>query len=137
MGRRGFATIAVGSLASIAPLLSSCGANDNPFTVSIRNDTTQTVVDHGYFVTKRGTSDGGGAVILKPGQSFVESEFANEGVDQDRITTLSGTRLGCLPFQFSNNPPVTIRVKVTEMVRCHNWGIPPGNSKYDWPDRKY
>jgi hypothetical protein len=123
----------------VSLVLSGCtlGADDDPFNVKIVNNTSDTVVDHGWFVTKPGTSDGGGPVVLKPGKSFAESEFANEGVDQDKISTPSGKTLGCLPFQFSENPPLTIRVEVTEMVQCHNWGNPPGNSKYDWPDRKY
>ena len=100
----------------------SIGANDDPFTVTIRNNTSQTVIDYGYFVTMPGTSNGGGAVVLGPGQSFGESEFANEGVDQDRITSVGGKTLGCLPFQFSENPPVPFEVNVTEMVPCRNWG---------------
>jgi hypothetical protein len=138
MARRGAAILAVGALAPLAALLSSCtlGANDDPFNVTIKNNTSQTVVDHGYFVTRPGTSDGGGAVVLKPGQSFGEPEFANEGVGQDKISTLSGKTLGCLPFQFSENE-LGLRVNVTEMVRCHSWGNPPGNSNHDWPNRNY
>ena len=103
--------------------------------MTIRNNTSQIVIDYGYFVTVPGTSNGGGAVVLRPGQSFGESEFANEGVDQDRITSVGGRTLGCLPFQFSENPPVPFEVDVTEMVPCRNWG--DSESKVDWPDAKY
>jgi hypothetical protein len=120
-----------------AVLLGACGANDNPFTVTIVNDTAQTVVDHGYFVTQRGTSKGGGAVTLKPGHSFGESEFADEGVDADRITSPGGETLGCLPFKFSNNPPVTLVVKVSEMVPCGNSGGSSAVGGHDWPSSKY
>jgi len=130
--------VAVAAVAMIAFAASaagiSLGANDDPFTVTIRNNTSQTVVDHGYFVTVPGTSNGGGAVVLRSGQSFGEPEFANEGVDPDRITSLGGTTIGCLPFQFSENAPKPLVVKVTEMVPCRQW---PEYSKEDWPDPDY
>jgi hypothetical protein len=137
MGRVHWVSLGLIALVGIAFPLQGCtlGANDVSFTVTIQNNTSHTVVDHGYFVTKPGTSNGDGAVVLKPGQSFGEPEFANEGVDQDRISTPSGKTLGCLPFQFSENPAIAIRVMITEMVRCHDWGNT--NSKYDWPDPKY
>jgi hypothetical protein len=114
------------------------GANDDPFQVKILNDTSQMVIDHGYFVTLPGTSDGGGPVTLPPGRSFEEPEFANEGVDQDRITTLGNKTLGCLPFQFSKNPPIVLVVKISEMVRCRTINpITGAESKTDWPDPKF
>jgi hypothetical protein len=139
MRRANSSLLAIDLLASAAMLLQGCsiGAYDDPFTVTIVNDTHQTVVDHAWFVGMPGTSNGGGPVVLKPGGSFGESEFANEGVDQDRITTLSRKTLDCLPFQFSENPPVAIRVMLTQMLPCQNWGNPPGNTKFDWPDRNY
>jgi hypothetical protein len=120
-----------------AILLTACGANDGPFTVTIVNDTTQTVVDHGYFITVPGTSNGGGRVVLKEGHSFEEDEFANEGVDADRITTLGGETLGCLPFKFSENPPVAVVVKVSEMVPCGNSGGSKAVGGADWPFPSY
>lgn len=132
--------VAIGALSTVGFLAAASGltlgANDDPFTVTIRNDTSQTVTDYGYFVTVPRTSNGGGATVLKPGHSFDESEFANEGVDQDRITSLGGKVLGCLPFQFSENPPEPFEVNVTEMVPCKNWRD-EAQSKTDWPDPKY
>jgi len=124
------------SLTVSALLLSACGANDNPFTVTITNNTGQTVVDHGFFVAQPGTSNGGGAVVLKPGQSFGEPEFANEGVDPDRITTLAGQTLGCFPFQFSENAPTPLVVNVSQMVPCKKW-VPESTQPHDWPNLNY
>jgi len=122
----------------LALLLTGCGigANDDPFPVLMTNNTHQTLVDIAWFVTTPGTSNGGGQVVLKPGQSFAEEETANLGVSQDRITTLAGKTLGCLPFQFSENPPVEITVDLTEKVPCGHWGDGK-QSKHDWPYRKY
>lgn len=124
-------------IALSAVVLGACGANDNPFTVTIVNDTSQTVLDHGYFVTQPGTSHGGGVVSLKPGHSFGEGEFANEGVDSDRITSLDGKTLGCLPFKFSQNPPVPVVVKISEMVPCDDSGGSSAVGGHDWPSSKY
>ena len=129
MGRLAKASLLLAAISTSALLLQACGANDDPFKVKIINDTGQTVVDHGYFE--------GQPEVLKPGRSVDEDEFANEGVGQDRITSATGRTLGCLPFQFSENPPVEVRVKLTEMVPCRNWGNPSGNSRYDWPNRSY
>jgi len=123
-------------LSSSTLLLSACGANDDPFTVTITNDTGQTVVDHGFFVTQPGTSNGGGAIVLKPGKSFDESEFANEGVNPDRITTSTGRPLGCFPFQFSENVPTPLVVKVSQMVPCQKW-VPHTTQPHDWPNPNY
>ena len=129
MGRVLKLPFAVTVVSISALLLQGCGANDVSFNVTISNNTDHTVVDHGYFETQ--------AEELKPGQSLDEAEFPNEGVDQDRITTPSGHVLGCLPFQFSEIPPIELRVNLIEMVPCRNWGNPSGNSKYDWPNRSY
>lgn len=125
-------------LALVALLLAGCtvGANDDPFSVKIVNDTPHTVVDHAWFVNRPGTSDGGGPVVLEPGHFFDESEFANEGVGQDRISTPTGKTLGCLPFQFSENPPTTIIVHIAEMKPCGKWGDFK-QSKHDWPDPNF
>jgi hypothetical protein len=117
-------------------LLQACGANDDPFTVTVTNNTFHTVVDHSFFTTIPGTVNGGDPVVLKPGRSFEESEFANEGTDPDRITSLSGRTLGCLPFQFSENAPTPINVNITQMVRCLRWGFEV-NMPRDWPNPNY
>jgi hypothetical protein len=112
-------------------LLQACGANDDPFTVT--NNTSHTVIDHSFFTPIPGTSNGGDPVVLKPGRSFDEPEDANEGTDPDRITSLSGKTLGCLPFQFSENAPKPLDVKITQMVRCRHWGYEVNMPK-DWPN---
>jgi hypothetical protein len=104
-------------------LITACGANDDPFTVTITNDTSQTIVDHTFFSAAYGTpaSHNGTVIVVKPGRSAGVTEVANLGTDPDRITSLSGVTLGCLPFQFSENPPTTLDVKVTQMVHCRHW----------------
>src|ERR1700677_313894 len=106
----------------VAIILQGCGlgAEDVPFTITITNDTSNTIVDHTFFSTVP-SSRGVGAVVLKPGHSFKEAEYANEGVDPDRITSLSGKTLGCFPFQFSRSTPQPFDVKVTQMVPCRRW----------------
>ena len=56
------AKLAVVALVPVVLLVQSCGANDDPFTVTIMNNTPHTIVDHGYFVTVPGTSNSGGMV---------------------------------------------------------------------------
>lgn len=97
------------------------------------------IVDHSFFGAVYGTSntsDDGQVITLKPGHSFVENEFANEGVDPDRVTSLSGKTLGCFPFQFTENAPAPVVVKVTQMVMCRDW-IPESNQPKDWPNPSY
>jgi hypothetical protein len=121
-------------LTLVAVSLEGCGlgSEDVPFTVTITNDTPNTIVDHSYFSTVH-SSRGVGAVVLRPGRSFKEPEYANEGVDRDRITSLSGKTLGCFPFQFSRNAPQPFYVKVTQMVPCR----PSKHLRDDWPSVKY
>jgi hypothetical protein len=113
------------------------GFQDVPFTVTIANDTRETIIDHSFFGTNYGTKGVSGkygqTVVVPPGQSFRESEYYNEGVDFDRITTASGTTLGCLPFQFSKQPPKTLTVRVTQMIPCQRWSQ-YGSDRQDWPD---
>lgn len=131
--------VAAIALFPLALVCQSCsgglgGFEDVPFTITVTDDTSQTVVDHEFFMTKPGTVDGGGAVVFKPGHSYSEGEFSNEGVDPDKLTTLSGKTLGCFPFQFSQDDP-GLRVKVSQMVPCKHW-VPESNLPRDWPDPK-
>jgi hypothetical protein len=131
--------VAIGSTLAVlvcSMLLQSCRANDDPFTVTVVNNTSERVIDYAFFVTIPGTSNGGGAVLLQPGESFADPEFANLGTDPDRITTVGGKVLGCLPFQFSENPPKDVTVNITEMVRCKHWAY-EANSPRDWPNPDY
>ena len=147
MGRRTVGRVAVVVLVSLVtvPALAGLavasglhlGAEDVPFNVTVTNNTSRAIVDHSFFGADygtRGTSDNDQVVVLKPGHSFGEAQYPNEGVDPDRITSLNGKTLGCLPFQFSEFPPKSLDVKVTEMVPCRHW---PELSKEDWPDPKY
>lgn len=136
MGKRRTAVLALAALTPFALVLCGCtlGAEDVSFTITVTNNTHQTVIDHEFFMTKPGTVDGGGPVVFKPGHSYSESEFSNEGVDPDRLTTLSGKTLGCFPFQFSQDDP-GLRVKVSQMVPCKRW-VPESNLPADWPDPK-
>jgi hypothetical protein len=135
------ATLALSALAPLALLLTSCtlGAEDVPFTVTVTNNTPNTIVDHTFFGAPFGTkgrSRNFMEVTLPPGRSFGDSEFYNEGVDFDRITTLSGQTLGCLPFKFSEEPPTTLDVKVTQAIQCRHWSK-YGSNRKDWPNPKY
>jgi hypothetical protein len=136
VGIRRTPALALAALTSLALFLCSCtlGAEDVPFTITVTNNTPQTVVDHEFFMTKPGTVNGGGAVVFKPGHSYSESEFSNEGVDPDKLTTLSGKTLGCFPFQFSQDDP-GLRVKLSQMVPCKHW-VPESHLPAGWPDPK-
>jgi hypothetical protein len=139
MRRRGMATLAVAVLALLVLLLSSCGAEDVPFTVTVSNDTSHTIIDHVFFTVNYGTKDAssnGRIVTVLPGHSFGEGEYSNEGVDPDRITNLSGKTLGCFPFQFSETPPKPLVVKVTQLVPCRHWAL-ESNLPKDWPNPNY
>src|ERR1700677_5137271 len=136
MGRLARMALLLTALSTVALLLQACGANDVPFTVTISNNTGHTLIDHSFFTPKPGTSSGDDPVVLKPGQSFGEPEFTNEGTDPDTITTVAGKVLGCLPFQFSENPSKSLVVKVTETVPCRHWAF-EANSPKDWPNPHY
>lgn len=125
----------------IAPLLSSCtlGAEDVPFTVTVVNDTPDTVVDHVFFSANAETKDAssnGKIVKVATGHSFGEAEYPDLGVDPDRLTDVGGETLGCLPFKFSHKPPTPVSVEVTQMVMCHHWSQ-YGSVRKDWPNRNY
>jgi hypothetical protein len=124
-----FAVVALGLLCGLSLQGCGLGAEDVPFNVRVINDTSHTVVDQ----TDEDASD---STTLKAGQSFLDSEFTNEGVRPDRITSLSGATLGCLPFQFTNTPPATLVVKISQMVPCRHWAV-GSNIRRDWPDPKY
>ncbi len=133
----GVVALGLAVVASISGI--GIGANDDPFTVTITNNTPHPIVDHSSFGAAYGTKDafdGGMIIVLKPGQSFQDAEFANEGVHPDRITSVGGKTIGCLPFQFSENVPKPLVVKVTERVPCRHW-IPGSNLPKDWPDANY
>ncbi len=101
------------------------GAEDVPFNVKVTNNTLRAVVDDQ-------DETAGQSVVLEPGQSRVDSEYTNEGVRPDRVTSISGKTLGCLPFQFTRAPPGTLEVKISQMVRCRRWA--PGEQvSRDWP----
>ena len=111
-------------------LLNACGvgAEDIPFNIKITNDTSQTVVDWADEYANY-------SVVLPPGHSFLESEYTNEGVRPDRIKSVSGQTLGCLPFQFTDTPPSTLEVGISQMVPCKRWGV-GSTTREDWPDPK-
>jgi hypothetical protein len=141
MNGRRLRTLALCFLPLTVALVSGCGigANDDPFNVTIMNDTASTIVDHTFFDAARGDQHVSGndqTIAAGPGASFGVTEFANLGTDPDRITTFSGRTLGCLPFQFSEDPPVQPVVKVTQMVPCRHWGNEV-ESPRDWPDPNY
>jgi len=115
------------------------GFDTNPFSIRIVNDTSATVIVHSHFGAAYGTVDesaNGMTITLLPALGFDDTVIANEGVEQDRVTNLSGKTLGCLPFQFSENTPSTLTVNVTKMVPCKKW-TEWQTSKKDWPDPKY
>jgi hypothetical protein len=131
MGKRGAGLLVVGALVPLAIFLQGCsgglgGFEDVPFNVTVTNDTAHDVVAHPSFEN--------GPVLLKPGHSFSEIQESNEGVNPDRITSVGGTTLGCLPFQFSQNVS-NLRVRVTQMVPCKHWGFQE-NLPRDWPNPK-
>jgi hypothetical protein len=131
------AQLAAAAVVLLSLFVSACGGfEDYPFTVTIQNDTARTVVDHSFFGVNYGTKGASSNLLVvrvPPGHSFGEAEFENEGVDFDRITTLSGETLGCLPFQFSNQPPKPLTVEITQMVKCQRWSQ-YGSNRKDWPD---
>jgi len=110
-------------------LVEGCGlgAEDVWFNVKVADNTPHAVLDQEYF---------GSPTMLKPGDSLLDHEYANEGVMPDRITSLSGQTLGCLPFQFTNTPPGTLEVKISQMVPCRHWAQ-GSTSLHDWPNPKY
>lgn len=62
--------------------ITACGAIDDPFSVEVVNDTTQTVVAHPFFGAAYGAtdaSDNGQVVTVKPGQSFGRVPERREG----------------------------------------------------------
>jgi hypothetical protein len=139
MKRPGVAAIG-GLVLLFALLLSACGIGANPdsFTVMVTNNTSRTIVDHTFFGAAYGTPDVSRndlVITAKPGHSYGVTEDANQGTDPDRITSLSGKTLGCLPFQFSENDD-SLEVKITQMVRCRDWGYKV-NMPRDWPNPNY
>jgi hypothetical protein len=115
------------------------GFDTNPFQVRIFNNTSSTVIVHSHFGAAHGTRDdsaNGMTVTLQSAHAFDDTVIANEGVEQDRVSDRAGKTMGCLPFQFSENTPATITVKITEMVPCKSWVIGQ-SSKEDWPNHNF
>jgi hypothetical protein len=126
-------------LALIAPvllgalILQSCGADDSTFTLEVKNDTSQVVIDRqcnitcNQFFTK---------VRLDPGQSTTDSESPDGVASPDELFSSSGSSLGCLPFRFSQIPPSSVTVRVSQAVPCGNSSGAKETGGHDWPYRK-
>jgi hypothetical protein len=100
-----------------------------PFNVKVTNDTSHAVVE-------QTDEDASYSTVLTPGQSFLDPEYTNEGVQPDRMTSPQGETLGCLPFQFTETPSHTLKVRTSQLVKCKRWAV-GANISHDWPDSRY
>jgi hypothetical protein len=122
------------ALFTIALVLASCGAEDVTFTVQVKNDSSQVIVDRqcnitcDQFFTK---------VRLDPGQSTTDVESPDGVPSPDELFSPSGVVLGCLPFRFRTVPPGDIEVATSQAIGCGGSSGSTNAAGLDWPDRKY
>jgi hypothetical protein len=115
-------------------LLQACGADDSTFTVKIRNDTSQLVIDRqcnitcDQFLTK---------IQLKPGQSATDVESPDGVSSPDKLYSSSGVVIGCLPIRFSKTPPRSVTITVSQSVTCGHSSGSESAGGHDWPLREY
>lgn len=120
------------SIVSASIVLQACGADDITFQAKVINNSPNAVVDRQCNITCNRFFT---RVVLRPGQSTNDNESPDGVQEPDRITSLSGKVLGCLPFRFANVPSAQVAVKISQMVPC---GESDGTDKthgHDWPNR--
>ena len=116
-------------LAAIA--FQGCVNQEGTFSFRLTNDTSQSVVDRGC--NNHSCSSLGSAVTLKPGQSIQDATDPDGVVRSEKISSRSGTTLGCLPLRFSQTPPANTEVKISQMVPCRSSGGAGETGGRDWP----
>lgn len=106
-------------LAGSALLLQACGSDPgDPFSVNVRNNTTQAVVLRACNGYSPGCKSFAYEATINPESSrSTVQEF--DGTSRPiMVTTSQGAILGCLPFKFSKQPSSKLTVEVTRMVPC-------------------
>jgi hypothetical protein len=114
--------------------MQACAANDDGFEVTLKNNTSQSVVDHGCDDSSCHTVEAG--VVLKPGQTFQDFSDPDGIIRSELIRSSSGVLLGCLPFPFSKTPTTKATAYISEMVPCGGSGGASQIGTHDWPFRQ-
>jgi hypothetical protein len=125
---------------SCALLLASCTAEDveNSFSVPLKNNSSHAVE------VEECQGNGRACVLapysavteLKPGQSM--GTVAGFGYrDSFQVSTSGGRILGCLPLQFSRQPPSNVDIRTSEVVPCDRALGASSMHGHDWPYPRY
>jgi hypothetical protein len=120
-----------------ALVLTGCGANDNPFNLEVKNNSSETVLVKACNGYSTACNSAAYTLVLRPRQSAATGQDPDGIFRPMMVTTQSGARLGCLPFQFSQITPPSAVVKISQMVPCgHSLGGAATGGR-DWPFHKY
>jgi hypothetical protein len=128
---------AVGLVALLAG--TGCVANDTLFDFNVTNNMGFAVIIRqcGNASCTNTSPPYSSPITLKNGQSYPDAGDPDGVLRAEKVFSLSGKTLGCLPFRFSDTPPATFAVRISQMVPCDRSGGSSAVGGHDWPSRRY
>ena len=115
-------------------MLASCGSIDEPYSVNVRNNLSETVtlaVCDNHDCSR--TVD---PIKLRPSQVGGVDVEIDGGYGPAIIFDPYNRAIGCLPFRISQQPQTDITVNMSEAVPCDQSGGVDAARSHDWPDPK-
>jgi hypothetical protein len=109
-------------------IVSGCGKDNGPFNFPLKNNLHETVVLQNCLNAK--CTRVNNPTTFVPGQVAQDVGVPDQILRSVKVFTQSGKALGCLPIQFSTQPPSSFQINLSEMVPCGNSG---GSHGKDWP----
>ena len=110
--------------------LDVCSANDDAFSVELINNTGNTVIVKPCNGTCHSYAS---SVVLQSGHSMSTVQDPDGYFRPIKVTTPSGSTLGCLPFRFSSTPAKMLSVDISKVVSCGTSGGNRETQGHDWP----
>jgi hypothetical protein len=118
-------------LGGLVLLASGCGSYGGPFNFSVVNNLNETVVLRDC-VNSTCTS-ANEPWTIKAGKVGEDLGVPDGVLRAERVSSPSGTVLGCVPFRFTKTPPSHFQVKLSEMVPCGDSAGSHVVGGHDWP----
>jgi hypothetical protein len=122
------------AVAFSAILVQGCGAEDAGFSLKLVNNSSTTVV---VKPCVDACTSYVASIMLNPGQGLETAQDPDGILRPIQVDSVSGVRLGCLPFRFSRIPPKNVDVYVSQIVPCGESGGSKSVHEGDWPYLKY
>ena len=123
------AGIAVAVIIILSTLLQACGAQDMPFSVPLKNNTNHVVT---VLVCNDKCQTYDARTHLLPGHTLSTAQYPDGILRPIKIVSPSNAA-GCLPFRFTQSPPSSIVIYVSQAVSCDELGREKLDSGQSWP----